>query len=193
MDIPYGSAGHHAFVTNVGLITSTGPHGPNIMAAEWTHHLSYKPGIVAVCLGPNKATTENIRATKEFGVSIASQMQNVIASIAGNHSGKMVNKMDALRELGFAFVPSKKIRAPLVEGAALQVECTLIDERPYGDHILFVGEAQEGTDFAGVLPAIYNHGKYWKFGEQISKPPQEELDRITVVVERYAKKAPYAG
>lgn len=54
MDIPYGSLAHHAFVTNVGLVTSTGPHGENIMAAEWTHHLSYKPGMVAVCLGPNQ-------------------------------------------------------------------------------------------------------------------------------------------
>ncbi len=25
------------FVTNVGLVTSNGPHGQNIMACEWTH------------------------------------------------------------------------------------------------------------------------------------------------------------
>ena len=187
MDIPYGSTAHHAFVTNVGLITSTGPHGENIMAAEWTHHLSYKPGIIAVCLGPSKATTENIRSTKEFGVSIASEKQNVISSIAGNNSGKTVNKMDALRELGFRFVPAKKINAPLVEGAALHVECTLIDERPYGDHILFVGEAVEGTDFAGVLPVIYNRGKYWTFGPEVPKPSDEERAQMKTIMEKHAK------
>lgn len=187
MDLPYGSAAHHAFVTNVGLITSTGPHGENIMAAEWTHHLSYSPGIIAVCLGPSKATTENIRATKEFGVSIAAEHQNVLCSLAGKYSGKSVKKMDALRELGFRFVPGKTIRAPLVDGAALQVECRLLDERPYGDHILFVGEAVHATDAMGGLPVIYNRGKYWKFGEQIAKPPQEELDRIKAMMERHTK------
>ncbi|NOS66943.1 MAG: flavin reductase [Candidatus Peribacteraceae bacterium] len=187
MDIPYGSTAHHAFVTNVGLVTSTGPQGENIMAAEWTHHLSYKPGIIAVCLGPSKATTENIRATKEFGVSIAAENQNVLSSLAGGYSGKKVKKMDALRELGFRFVPGKVIKAPLVEGAAIHVECRLMEERVYGDHILFVGEAVEGTDFEGILPVIYNRGKYWKFGDQIQKPPEEELNRIKAVMEKHAK------
>ena len=36
------------FLTNVGLITSDGPYGPNVMAAEWTHHISYSPGLIAV-------------------------------------------------------------------------------------------------------------------------------------------------
>lgn len=187
MDIPYGSVAHHAFVTNVGLVTSTGPHGVNIMAAEWTHHLSYKPGIIAVCLGPSKATTENIRATKEFGVSIAAADQNVLANIAGNHSGKKTDKFAALKELGFTFTPAKTIKAPLVAGSALTIECTLIDERPYGDHILFVGEALDVVDRENTLPVIYNRGKFWKFGDQIQKPPQEELDRIAAVMEKYKK------
>lgn len=187
MDLPYGSTAHHAFVTNVGLITSTGPHGPNIMAAEWTHHLSYSPGIVAVCLGPSKATTENIRATKEFGVSIAASGQNVLASLAGKYSGKTTRKIEALKELGFRFSPAKTITAPMVEGAALLIECRLIDERPYGDHILFAGEALHVVDNAGTAPVIYNRGKYWHFGEQIGKPPQEELDRIKSVMQRHAK------
>ena len=187
MDIPYGSTAHHAFVTNVGLVTSTGPHGENIMAAEWTHHLSYKPGIVAVCLGPNKATTENIRATKEFGVSIAASNQNVLSSLTGKYSGKTTNKMDALKELGFRFIAGKLIKAPLVEGAVLQMECRLIDERPYGDHILFVGETLSVVDKADTLPVIYNRGKYWTFGDQIQKPPQEELDRMGAVMEKFKK------
>ena len=41
MDIPWGSEGTRKFVTNVGLITSDDPHGNNIMAAEWTHLVSY--------------------------------------------------------------------------------------------------------------------------------------------------------
>jgi len=40
------------------------------MACEWTHHLSYRPGLIAVYLGPNKTTVENIMTTKEFGVNL---------------------------------------------------------------------------------------------------------------------------
>ena len=42
------------FATTIGLITSSGSSGPNIMAYEWTHHLSYKPGLIAVSLGYHK-------------------------------------------------------------------------------------------------------------------------------------------
>ena len=54
MDLPWGDDCSKKFVTNVGLITSDGPHGPNIMACEWTHHVSYSPGLIAVCIGPEK-------------------------------------------------------------------------------------------------------------------------------------------
>ncbi|MGZ5548186.1 MAG: hypothetical protein ACXWFZ_09575 [Nitrososphaeraceae archaeon] len=40
------------------------------MACEWTHHLSYKPGLIAVSLGPTKPTAGNIRHNQEFGINI---------------------------------------------------------------------------------------------------------------------------
>jgi len=70
MDIPWGSDESKKFATNVGLITSNGPHGHNVMAAEWTHHVSYSPGMIMVNVGFDKATEANIMKTKEFGVSL---------------------------------------------------------------------------------------------------------------------------
>ena len=67
MEIPWGSEAAKKFVTNVGLITSNGPYGHNIMAAEWTHHVSYNPGLIAVCIRPTAATNANITKTKKFG------------------------------------------------------------------------------------------------------------------------------
>lgn len=49
------------FITNVGLITSNGHFGTDVMACEWTHHISYRPGLIAVCIHPDKATHENIK------------------------------------------------------------------------------------------------------------------------------------
>lgn len=56
------------FITNVGLITSDGPYGPDVMAAEWTHHISYSPSLIAVNIRGQDATAHNIIESKEFGI-----------------------------------------------------------------------------------------------------------------------------
>ena len=78
MDLPYGSEQKKQFVTNVGLITTHGTKGDDIMASEWTHMLSCSPGIISVSIGNGKTSGKNIKKTKEFGVSLAAQDQNVL-------------------------------------------------------------------------------------------------------------------
>ncbi len=173
-------------VTGVGLITSNGKHGNNIMAAEWTHHVSYDPGLIAVHIGPHKATAQNIVETKEFGVSIASEEQNILSSIAGGQSGKDYDKIAALKELGYGFYKAKKIDVMMVKGAATNAECKLVDTIKMGDHTMFIGEVVSliGTS---EKPIIYHHGKYWKTGEQVMKPSKDELDKIKEIIEKHKK------
>ncbi len=188
VDLPWGDPRTATFSTSVGLITSNGPHGPTIMACEWTHQLSYSPGIIGVAIGLGKATGENIAATKEFGVNIAVADQNVLSSVAGRNSGKKVDKIKALEELGFKFFKVKKIRAPMVEGAAMQAECRLIEQKTYGDHIFFVGEIVELYPATDKQPLVYHNTKYSKPGEIIPKPDQKKLDQIDAILKKYAKK-----
>jgi len=56
MELPWNDPRSNKFVTIIGLITSSGSSGTNIMTCEWTHHLSSKPRLVAVSLGPTKKT-----------------------------------------------------------------------------------------------------------------------------------------
>lgn len=186
-DLPWGDPRTATFSTSVGLITTTGPHGNNVMACEWTHQLSYSPGLIAVTVGPKKATAENIVATKEFGVSIAATDQNVFASVAGNNSGKKVDKIAILNELGFEFFNAKKIKALMVKGAAMHAECKVIDQRTYGDHILFVGEIVELYPPTEKLPLVYNNTKFSAPGPKIQKPDKPELERIARIIEKHQK------
>jgi len=187
MDLPWGSKQSQKFVSDVGLITSTGPNGPNIMAAEWTRAVSYSPGLIMLNLKPNEATVENILATKEFGVSIASDKQATVTSVAGGSSGRATDKIAALKELGFTFFPGKHIKAPLLQGAALNIECKLLKHEPIGDHVMIIGEVLEATA-NDALPLIYHSGIYNHLGAPIAKPPQAELDRIKSIVAKHAKK-----
>jgi flavin reductase (DIM6/NTAB) family NADH-FMN oxidoreductase RutF len=189
MDLPWGDERSNKFITNVGLITSDGPFGADIMACEWTHHISYSPGLIVVCIRPNDATHENIRQTKEFGVNLCATDQSVMSSIAGGYSGKQYDKIKALKELGFEFYKAKEIRAPMIKGTAMNAECKLLKEFTLGDHTMFVGEAVEASNNTDKKPLAYHDGKYWIMNANAVKPSQEERERIRKIVEKFRKNA----
>ena len=191
MDLGWGNEKASKFVTNVGLVTSDGPNGPNIMSAEWTYYVSWSPALVTVHIGggkDGKATSENISMTKEFGVGIAASDQNVLASIAGGSSGRDVDKVALLREMGFAFSKGKKIKALMAAGAACNIECRLREAVQLGDHTMFVGEVLDIQTDQSKAPLLFSFGKYYALGEQLHKPDQAARDRIDALKAKYAKK-----
>src|SRR5574341_1580295 len=81
------------FATGVGLITSTGKNGPNVMAAEWTLHISYDPMLIAIFIHRGEATYENIMQTREFGVNMSTDQQASLVNISGGYSRKEIDKL----------------------------------------------------------------------------------------------------
>jgi flavin reductase (DIM6/NTAB) family NADH-FMN oxidoreductase RutF len=188
MNLPRNDRRTRQFVTNVGLITSNGPLGINVMAAEWNHHVSYSPSLIAVNVRQDDATAENIKESKEFGVNLAAEDQNIICSITGQYSGKRVDKIALLKKMGIVFYESKKIKVPMITGAAMNAECKLIkQEEQLGDHIMFVGEVVEISADERIKPLIYQNGKYWKLGDAIAKPAPETLDKINELANIHRK------
>ena len=194
MDLGWGNAKAGKWATNVGLITSDGPHGPNIMAAEWTYYVSYSPALISVHIGgttkdaSGKATLDNIRATRQFGVSLAAADQNVLSSIAGGSSGKDIDKIGLLREFGAKFLNGKKAKVLLLEGAASTAECKVQEIADVGDHVMILGEVLVMDSHGEKEPLIYSFGKYYGLGEKIGKPEQPILERIAQLKEKYARK-----
>ena len=187
MDIPWGSDIANRFITNVGLVTTHGTHGHNIMACEWTHHLSYKPALIGIALHPRHASYDNIRESKEFGISLTSTLQSVLASVAGKESGKKVNKVSIAEELGFNFYTAKKIGVMMVQDASVNLECKLFQEIPLGDHTLFVGEVIEGSVHPEEKPLSYHSGKYWDMTSVLEKPTNELREQIKILFEKHKK------
>jgi flavin reductase (DIM6/NTAB) family NADH-FMN oxidoreductase RutF len=187
MDLPWGDEKANKFITNVGLITSDGPFGTDVMACEWTHHISYRPGLVAVCIHPDKATHENIKQTKEFGVNLCSTDQSIMSSIAGGYSGKEYDKTNALKELGFEFYKAKSIATLMIKGAAVNIECKLLKEILLGDHTTFVGEVIEASNNPEKPPLAYHNGRYFILNTNVVKPTNEERERIRKILEKYKR------
>ena len=186
MELPWNDPRSNKFATIVGLITSDGPFGRDIMACEWTNHISYNPGLISISLGLTKATVENIRSSKEFGVNLCANDQSVLSSVAGGYSGRNYDKINALKELGFEFYEAHKIKTLMVKDASLNIECTLTQELTFGDHIMFVGEVVDATHTSEKNSLIYHDGKYWSL-QPIVKPNQQERDRINETLERHKK------
>ncbi len=176
------------FVTNVGLITSNGPYGHNVMACEWTHYISYTPPLIAVCIRSTKTTFENIKASYEFGVNIASVDQNVLSSVAGNNHGRDVDKISLLKELGVVFYKAQIINTLMIKGATLNAECKVVKFIDIGDHPIFIGEIQNVKQVE-TEPIIYYKGKYFRLGEQIHKPQQAKLEMIDELIKKYSRKS----
>jgi flavin reductase (DIM6/NTAB) family NADH-FMN oxidoreductase RutF len=173
------------FITNVGLITSNGPTGLDIMSAEWTHHISYSPSLIAINVRGHVATAENIQSSREFGVNLAAD-QNVVCSVAGRYSGRETDKISLIKEAGLiVFYTAKSINVLMVQGAAMNAECKLVKQEELGDHIMFVGEVVEITADENIKPLIYHNGKYRHLGEDISKPPADVLAKIEKLAVKY--------
>ena len=176
------------FITNVGLITSNGPLGPDIMAAEWTHHISYSPSLIAINVRGRDATAENIQSTKEFGVNLAAANQNIVCSVAGRYSGKETDKISLLKEAGLTvFYTAKSINVLMVQGAAMNAECKLMKQEEIGDHAMFVGEVVEISADENIKPLIYHNGRYRQLGEDISKPSTDILAAIEKLAEKNSR------
>jgi flavin reductase (DIM6/NTAB) family NADH-FMN oxidoreductase RutF len=153
------------FTTGISLITSSGSYGQNVMAAEWTMQISYKPMLLAVFIHEDSVTLANIRKTKEFGINVSSKEQTMAVNIAGGYSRREIDKLKI--KDAFEFLPSRKINSPMIAGCIVNVECKLIAIKKLGDHIMVVGKAITVLYDETKKPLIYHSGRYFRIGSSI--------------------------
>jgi flavin reductase (DIM6/NTAB) family NADH-FMN oxidoreductase RutF len=153
------------FTTGVSLVTTRGRGGDNVMAAEWTFHVSYNPFLISVHIRPGKATHTAIEESQEFGVNLVSEDQVNAMSLAGHFSGHEVDKFSS--DL-FDTYPAEKIGAPMIRGALLNAECRVVQQIPMGDHTAFVGEVIAFSVDGSKGPVILHKGARTA-GERIAR------------------------
>ncbi len=188
MDVQWDDKRTKQIATSVGIVSSDGPHGPNAMAAEWTHQVSYAPALLMINVKLSTATCDNILASKEFGVSLAAGDQNILASIMGTTTGKEVDKIALLKKMGFETYAGKKIKALMIKGAAMNAECKLVESRQMGDRMMFLGEIVELSADESKQPVVYQAGSFWNMGEKLERPPASIIEEIQKLKDKYRKK-----
>ena len=166
------------FVTGVSMITSTGPFGHNVMAAEWTMQISYDPLLIAVFIHQGAATFKNIKKTKEFGVNVATDEQTTLVNIAGGYSRTEIDKLKVRNH--FKLLKSKYIKAPMIADCVINAECKLVTMKKLGDHIMVVGKVISIKYNKTKKPLVYHIGKYHKISSVIEPFRQViKVDKVT--------------
>jgi flavin reductase (DIM6/NTAB) family NADH-FMN oxidoreductase RutF len=150
---------HRYFATTVGLITTKGKHGRNVMSAEWTMQVSYDPMLIAIFIH-DSPTYWNIDDSRVFGVNIASDDQSELVNVAGGYSGTEIDKLAIPGT--FQTYPAKHIDVPMIKGCSLNAECKVVSTQKMGDHIMVVGEALDAKFDEKKFPLIYTRGNYRK-------------------------------
>jgi len=152
---------------------------PNIMTAAWGGIVNSSPLSIGVSLRPATQTYKNIMKTGAFTVNYASEQYTAYVDWVGEHSGRDVNKFEAL---GLTPVTSSLVNAPYVKEFPVIVECKVIQTQKLGRHTQFIGEVidvkvDEGClsgndeiDISKVGPIIYGGSGYYGFGRYIGKP-----------------------
>jgi len=110
------------------------------------------------------------------------------SSIAGGSTGREVDKISVLKEMGAQFYPAKSIKPLLLRGAAIIAECKLVEAKELGDHTMFIGEMVSIETDSAKEPLLYSFGKYYDVGERLHKPDQATLDKIEQLKLKFSKK-----
>lgn len=187
-DIPEG--GSEFFTTTVGLITTSGSLGPNVMAAEWTYLVSYRPMRILVVINANDATYKQIQETGEFGVSLCTDRMAAQASFAGHYSKHQIDKLSSGI---FETAPTRKIAAPLIAGALLTAECRVVAVYNLGDHMGVLGEVLvAGVDDTRRPLILHSRSGYHQLGPQIEKAHEVAI-AVTPMVAQPGTRLAFVG
>lgn len=125
---------HLLYPLRTFLVVSGGGGEVDVMAADWVTPVSSNPLMVGVAISRKRYTYKLIKESGEFVISVPTLEMLDDVWVSGTVSGP-----GKIRDMGLTFIDSEKVRTKGIKEAAANLECTVADERSYGDHVLFVG------------------------------------------------------
>lgn len=105
----------------------------DVMAADWITIVSAKPFIIAVAVAPTRYTFKLIKRFGEFVVSVPSIDMVRDVWVAGSEHGPQ-----KIARMRITFEKARSIGTPVIREALANLECRVVGEHSYGDHVLFV-------------------------------------------------------
>jgi flavin reductase (DIM6/NTAB) family NADH-FMN oxidoreductase RutF len=165
--------------TPVVLVTCIDEKGkPNIITLAWAGVVNSDPPMIGISIRPSRYSYACVKKTGEFVVNLPSAEMVRKVDACGVLSGKETNKFASM---GWKAIPAQKVKPPLIEECAVQMECEVKEVISLGSHDLFLGQVvalhvkeeiqkeKDQIDIAKALPMVYCPGprEYWSLGQYI--------------------------
>lgn len=138
IEVPLSRANRLINSGNVVLVTSCYKERYSIITIAWHTPVSIKPPALTIAVGKERFSAELIKNSGEFIVNIPGWEIMEEMLYCGTHSGRDVDKFKETK-----LTPEKAeklLKAPKIKECIGSIECSVIDTREVGDHILFIGE-----------------------------------------------------
>lgn len=142
--------------SGVTVVTTALDGAPYGMTATSFASVSLDPMLVQVSLRRTSHTHEAIRRAGAFAANILAAGQEEVAHHFSTYG------LDRFGDLAVAPGPAGM---PLLDGAIAALECRVVEERPGGDHTVFLGEPLSGRAGEGP-PLVYFQGAYRRLAGQ---------------------------
>jgi len=152
-------------LTSVALLTVAANGRSNVMACEWAMMVSHAPICFNISVHPRNATHDLLVDAGEFGLSFCSDAQAHLSHVSGSNS---LHDVDKWQLADFPTYPAKRIGAPMIDDATLNIECRTVGTHRLG-HTLFIGEAVWARYDPAKSPLIFHGGQYFQVGAQVPK------------------------
>lgn len=143
-----------SFATGVTIAT-TSVHGEiRGITASAVMSVSLSPPLVLLSIQNGTRMHALISRSTNFALSVLAATQRGIAEYFADSS----QPHDAVAFSRFPYHLGAT-GAPLLNGALTQIDCSIVDRHPAGDHTLFVGRVLQLRTQPGAAPLLYFRGK----------------------------------
>jgi flavin reductase (DIM6/NTAB) family NADH-FMN oxidoreductase RutF len=133
-------------------------------------YVSHSPAMVAIAEHPGSRTCGLIQASRKFSVSLLHDAQQDLAMAAG----RSAEGRDKFATLNIPVSEQADDMPPAVDGSLAMLWCRVADERPTGDHILFVGEIVAAVTNDRKIDALLRYRRrYMRMGHWTSDEAPE--------------------
>lgn len=140
------------FVTGVAVVTAARGSELHGMTVNSLTSVSLDPALLLVCLLTDARTTQAVRATGRFNVSILDRAGEEICRTFAERGA------DHYRRLKYELDPEG---VPVLAGAVVDVRCEVAAEHVHGDHVVVVGALLATREpVAPSEPLVYYSGRF---------------------------------
>ncbi len=141
-----------SFASGVTVITSQDAEGtPRGFTASAFCSLSLDPTLCLVSVDRGTESLPAIQASQAFVVNILADDQEAVSRRFASKSAE--------KFAGLAYRAGGATGVPIIEGALAWIECRVKDLIEGGDHVILVGDIQDGGAREGA-PLLYFRGQY---------------------------------